>query len=218
MPKPAGDSGAWDAEAVYDAIAEAWVKTRSGPWPEVREFLQTIPRGARLVDVGAGSGRYLKVDEARGLTLVGVDVSRGQLAVARREAPEARLVRGDARALPLRREAASAVMLVAVVHHFERREDRVAAIAEARRILKPRGRALLTCWSREADVFDGARPAPGRGPRDFLVPFKAEQAAPVERFFHAYDPGELEREAQEAGFSAGREWTARANRFVEARA
>ncbi len=218
MPKPAGASGAWDAEAVYDAIAEAWVKTRSGPWPEVREFLEAVPRGARLVDVGAGSGRYLKVEEARGLALVGIDVSRGQLAVARREAPAAHLVRADARALPVRAEAADAVMLVAVVHHLERREERIAALAEARRVLKPRGRALVTCWSREAEVFDGARPAPGGGPRDFLVPFKAEQAAPVERFFHAYDPGELEREAMQAGFSAGREWTARANRFVEARA
>src|SRR6185295_10097314 len=93
MSDPAKSAKDWDAEAVYDAIAEAWVKTRSGPWPEVREFLQGLPRASRMVDVGAGSGRYLKVEEARGLALVGVDVSRGQLAVARREAPDAGLVR-----------------------------------------------------------------------------------------------------------------------------
>jgi SAM-dependent methyltransferase len=218
MAKRAAPPGAWDAEAVYDAIAEAWVKTRSGPWPEVRRFLEGLPRGSRLVDVGAGSGRYLKVDEAQGLRLVGVDISRGQLTVARREAPGARLLRGDGRALPLRGGVADGVLVVAVVHHFAARSQRVAALAEARRILAQGGRALITCWSRDADVFEGAASAPGGGPHDFMVPFKADLAAPFERFFHAYGGGELGAEAREAGFTAVSEWTARANCFVEARA
>jgi len=72
-----------DMEAVYDAIAEAWARTRSGAWPAVRQFLASLPRGTLLADVGAGSGRYFEVDEARGLKILGLDLSKGQLEVAR---------------------------------------------------------------------------------------------------------------------------------------
>ncbi len=216
MGKARGGGGAPDAEAVYDAIAEAWARTRSGPWPEVTSFLASMPRGARVIDVGAGSGRYLQVHEAAGLRVAGVDVSRGLLAVARRTVPRAELMRGDARSLPVKGRAADGALVIAVVHHFDHRTDRLRAAAEACRALKVGGRALFSAWGAEAEVFAGARPLEGGGPRDFLVPFKEQLRAPVDRFFHAYEVGELAAEAREAGFSAVREWTARENRFVEA--
>lgn len=207
-----------DAEAVYDQIAEAWAKSRSGPWPEVTRFVASLPRGARLLDVGAGSGRYLKIRETAGLQALAVDVSRAQLKIASREAPDARLIRGDLRALPLRAGTADGALVVAVVHHLETREERVAALREVRRVLAPGGNALVSAWSRDSDTFEGARAAPRGGPADFLVPFKAGQAVPVDRFFHAYGQGELAAEAKEAGFGGVREWAARENWFVEARA
>jgi SAM-dependent methyltransferase len=205
-------------EEVYDAIAEAWAKTRGAPWPEVRAFLGSVPRGTRVADVGTGSGRYLAVDEAAGLHMVGLDVSRALLALARVAAPRASLVRADGRALPLRTGSMGAATLVAVIHHLETAEERAAALLEARRVLAPGGRALFTAWGVEAEAFEGARRAPEGGLHDYLVPFRAPKAPPVERFFHAYEPGELEREVRQAAFAEAREWTDRANRFVEARA
>src|SRR5689334_10267140 len=147
-----------DAEAVYDAIAEAWVRTRSAPWPAVTGFEAGLPRGARLVDLGAGSGRYLAVDEAAGLRAVGLDVSRGQLAVARRMlGPGAALLRGDARTLPVKDASADAALCIAVVHHFFEASDRLRAVSEARRILKHGGRALFSAWGSDAEIFAAAR-------------------------------------------------------------
>ena len=57
---------------------------------------------------------------------------------------------GDARNLPLPDESADAVMLVSMLHHVE---DPAAALAEARRILRPGGRLALMAFTRE-DVED----------------------------------------------------------------
>lgn len=217
MRERTAPAGLPDMEAVYDAIAEAWVRTRSAAWPEVTAFLASLPRGSRVVDVGTGSGRYLAVPQAAGLRLVGLDFSRGQLSVARKVAAGANaLVRADARELPVRTSAADAVLHVAVLHHLYDRADRVRSLAETRRALKPGGRALLSSWGTGAEVFEAARPLEGAGPRDFLIPFKERLETPAQRFFHAYEEGELGAEAAEAGFAQVREWTGRDNRFAEA--
>lgn len=204
-------------EEVYDTIAEAWVRTRSGPWPPVTRFLASLRRPALVADVGTGSGRYLNVEEARGLRFAALDFSRRQLEVARRSAREGVLfLRADVRLLPIRDSVAHAALGVAVVHHFLAREDRVGSMAEVRRVLKPGGRALISAWADGAEVFRGSRRVEGAGPRDFLVPFKERLEKPADRFFHAYAEGELESEALEAGFGGVREWTEKDNRFVEA--
>ncbi len=206
-----------DMEAVYDTIASAWTATRSGPWPEVLAFLAGRRRPAWVLDLGVGGGRYLAVEEAKGLFVVGLDRSRGQLKEAREVAGRpGRLLRGDARALPLRTGTFDAVLCVAVVHHLFEREDRVRVMREARRALRPGGTALFSGWGTHAGAFEGARRVDGGGRQDFLVPFKGQMPAPVWRYFHAYAEGELGEEAREAGFDRVRERVGRENRFAEA--
>lgn len=205
-----------DMEAVYDKIAEAWATTRSDAWPAVRTFLGSLERGSLLADVGAGSGRYFQVEEARGLQIVGMDFSHGQLVVARRVSGErARLLRADARAVPLRNACADAALHVAVLHHLFDRKERVQSLREVHRILRPGGRAFASSWGESASVLQGARRLEGGGPRDLIVPFKAKLDQPAERFFHAYEKGELEGEMRDAGFMRVREFREDDNWFAE---
>jgi SAM-dependent methyltransferase len=205
-----------DMEAVYDAIAEPWARTRSGAWPAVTNFLAALPRGTLVVDVGVGSGRYLTVPEARGLRFVGLDFSKAQLAIARKVAGErADLVRADVRALPLCTASAPAALHVAVLHHLASRQERVASLRELHRLLRGGARALLSSWGLTAPVFSAARRAEGGGPHDFIVPFKEKLPAPADRFFHAYEAGELAAEAASAGFTSIRAWNEDDNEFVE---
>jgi SAM-dependent methyltransferase len=68
---------------------------------------------------------------------------------------------GDAQALPLADASADAVMLVSMLHHVA---DQGAALAEARRVLRPGGRLALMAFTREdlerlwyADYFPSTR-------------------------------------------------------------
>lgn len=45
---------------VYEQIASHFSDTRHKPWPNVEKFVQNIPPGGILIDVGCGNGKYFK--------------------------------------------------------------------------------------------------------------------------------------------------------------
>lgn len=44
---------------VYEEIAPHFSDTRHKPWPQVLNFVNSLPMGAVLVDIGCGNGKYL---------------------------------------------------------------------------------------------------------------------------------------------------------------
>ena len=44
---------------VYEEIAGHFSDTRHSPWPKVLDFVDAIPRGGLLIDVGCGNGKYM---------------------------------------------------------------------------------------------------------------------------------------------------------------
>ncbi|HEX9709112.1 MAG TPA: class I SAM-dependent methyltransferase [Candidatus Thermoplasmatota archaeon] len=216
MPDPLG--GRWDAAAAYDRIAAARDRALGAPWPAVGRFLAGLPRGAVVLDVGVGNGRYAALAEAWGLRWLGVDISREQLRIARLALPEGSgLARADARRLPVRGEAADAALAIAVVHHLPARGDRVAVLREVKRTLKPGGPWLASAWAETAGFARAGRPAPGGGSTDVVIPYHEGLPQPVDRFFHLYRGGELTAEAEDAGLAVAGERLEQENRFAEGR-
>jgi ubiquinone/menaquinone biosynthesis C-methylase UbiE len=130
----------------YSNQARTYDETRAAS-PSVlgplREALEGAP-GRRLVDVGGGTGNYAAALRGEGWDPLVVD--REPAMLARAAAKGLETLEGDAQRLPLPDECADAVMLVSMLHHVE---DQPAAIAEARRILRPNGRLVLMGWSYE---------------------------------------------------------------------
>lgn len=99
-----------------------------------------------LVDIGCGTGQLLDLLLRAGVCrrAVGLDPAPGMLALAEaRLAPHGdrvRLAADSAEAIDLPAGAADAVMGVDVIHHLD---DPPQALAEARRILRPDGRAVF---------------------------------------------------------------------------
>ena len=130
----------------YTNQARTYDETR-GASPSVlgplREALRGAP-GRRLVDIGGGTGNYSLALREEGWEPLVVD--REPAMLARAAAKGLETLEADAQRLPLPDESADAAMLVSMLHHVE---DPPAAIAEARRILRPSGKLVLMGWSSE---------------------------------------------------------------------
>lgn len=57
-------------------IAGHFSSTRFAVWPKVRAFLDSLPPGSVVADVGCGNGKYLGV--RRDLAVLGCDRSAGE--------------------------------------------------------------------------------------------------------------------------------------------
>ncbi|MFN2471439.1 MAG: class I SAM-dependent methyltransferase [Gaiellaceae bacterium] len=114
------------------------------------------PPPARVLDVGGGPGVY-----ALWLAELGYDVHlidplplhvkhATELAAGRFEATV-----GDARRLEAEAASADAVLLLGPLYHLTERSDRIQALSEACRVLRPGGLIAAAAISRFASMFDG---------------------------------------------------------------
>lgn len=118
----------------------------------------------------------------------------------------------DTLTLPHQNERFDFGISIAVIHHLSSRDRRVEAIKEIVRVLKKpyggsgAGQALLFVWALEQK---NSRRGWDRGDdQDVLVPWVLKQQAfggeskTFQRYYHLYEHGEIEKEAESAGANA----------------
>ncbi len=101
--------------------------------------LTGLPRGARVADLGCGSGAFTQLLRRAGYAGVGVDISPKLIAVGQAKYPGLELLEGDAEKLPFPDASFDGVLLSGLVHHFP---DPRKLAAETARILKIGGRFM----------------------------------------------------------------------------
>ena len=144
----------------YDAMAAHFEPQRAVPDKVVRSVrgalttaLKRLDR-PRLLDLGAGSGRFGWPFVAAGDDYVGVDLSAGMLRVFAEHSAGGRraiLVQADGRALPFADACFDAVLLIAV---FGGLTDWRAMVDEARRVLRPGGAIMIGRTAAPEDGID----------------------------------------------------------------
>lgn len=117
------------------------------------------PAPARLLDVGGGPGRYAIWLANDGYDVVLIDpvplhVDQARTAAQQSARPFAAEI-GDARALPIDDRSVEAVLLLGPLYHLTERTDRLQALTEARRVVRPGGVIAVAAISRFASLFDG---------------------------------------------------------------
>src|SRR5215211_4523537 len=125
--------------------AETWAATEEQQLPTYEEAIRRleIGPGSRVLEVGCGSGVFLRAAADRGAHVVGLDASEALLAISRRRVPEAELTVGDLQFLPY---AVDTFDVVAGFNSFFFAADMVAALREAGRVAKPGGAVLIQVW------------------------------------------------------------------------
>lgn len=104
------------------------------------------PRGLTL-DLGCGDGKGMASILEDGIKAVGLDMSRVALSLLRGRLGRSDLVRGDVRHLPFPPGSFDSVVCDFVLGHCVA-ADRVEAVEEVRRVLKPGGRLFFRAFSR----------------------------------------------------------------------
>lgn len=101
--------------------------------------LTGLKPGARVADLGCGSGTFTALLARAGYTCVGLDISTKLIAVGRVKYPDIEFVEGDIERLPFADASFDGVLLSGVVHHFP---DPSRCAAEVFRVLRPQGRFI----------------------------------------------------------------------------
>jgi SAM-dependent methyltransferase len=125
-------------------------------------FDRHLPDRARVADIGGGPGTHAAYLARRGHDVVLLDpVPRHVEAARARSAaqPETpfRADVAEARDLPLADGSADVALVMGPLYHLVERADRVAALAEAARVLRPGGLILAEVITRFAWVMDATR-------------------------------------------------------------
>jgi SAM-dependent methyltransferase len=132
------------ARVNYDEIADTFdARYTAGLYDGVLGTLVdliTAKRPASALEVGCGTGHWLSALRESVEYLCGIDYSLEMLRHAAAKRCGAGLLRATAQALPLRDASLDLVFCVNAIHHFERFEE---FIAEARRLLRPRGMLVV---------------------------------------------------------------------------
>jgi len=178
-------------------------------------FLPSPP--AIIVDVGGATGVYAFPLASQGYQVHLIDPMPLHIKHVERKAkmqlqyPLMSVTLGDASRIPMDDAEADAVLLFGPLYHLTNRLDRVQALREAYRVLKPKGVVFAAGISRFASLLDGLAQGFITDPQFLRIIQQdlhdGQHRNPTENpqyfttaFFH--NPDELKREVEEAGFDA----------------
>ncbi|CAO4370230.1 unnamed protein product [Caenorhabditis nigoni] len=196
---------------VYENIASHFDETRHSSWKAVKKFIDEIPRGSLMYDVGCGNGKYLIPKD--GLFKIGCDMCLGLCEIATKK--DCHVARCDALSLPFRDTSADAAISIAVLHHIATFERRKRMIEELLRVVKRGGMICVTVWSMDQSQSEYAKMRSNKDEvneeikntdrlkihdgkdfqqQDVLVPWTMDQKGETFlRYYHVFREGEAEQ-------------------------
>src|SRR5215207_3028473 len=187
--------------AAWGARARDWADTEAQQIPTYEEAIRRvgIGPGRTVLDVGCGTGVFLRTAADRRATVCGIDASQALLEIARERVPDADLCVGDLQRLPYVDDCFD---VVCGFNSFFYADDMVAALREAGRVAKPGAPVVIQVFGRP-ERFDL------RHMKEVLARFAPP---PPPRRLDARtlcEPGVLEALAAEAGLRPERSFDVR---------
>jgi SAM-dependent methyltransferase len=139
----------------YDAIAELYDPWSASVVEDVAFYLEEARRsGGPVVELGVGTGRIAVPIAADGISVIGVDSSRGMLDVCARRAAlagvELDLRVGDLRKPPVNERVPLVICPFRSLLHMQTDEDRLSVLAAAYDLLVPGGRFVFDVFAPDA--------------------------------------------------------------------
>ena len=177
---------------IWNEIADLWNEYKtSNRTPVAEDFLKNSK--GNILDLGCGSGRNFVKTDAK---IYGVDFSEKMLQHAKIQAKkldiQAEFFVSEAHDLPFENNFFDKVIAIAVLHCIEGKSKREKTLKEIHRVLKPKGKALITVWNKSSKRWKNK-------PKEIEAGWTIGDKK-VKRYYYIYDYEELEKDLIKAGF------------------
>ncbi len=167
----------------YNKVADGFEQTRRKYNYDAKELKRYIKQNERVLDLGCGSGRMFEMFANENIDYVGVDFSERLIDIAKRKYGDF-FQQADILNLPFPDQNFDSVWSIAVLHHIPTVELRRRVLSEIKRVLRPNGRVVVTCW-RIRSLFR----------KDLFIPFNGQK-----RYYHVFSKREMVKLFKSAGF------------------
>jgi len=158
MPDKKQRKQALNQEEIWDKISESWNENKREVFPDVEPFLKKLSKEnkekgkiSKILEIGCGNCRNLIYLKNKNFKCYGTDFSAGQLKQARKfckeHSMEVELKKAEAVKLPSKDEFFDYILSIALLHHLKENQ-REKALQELKRVLKSKGKALMSVSNR----------------------------------------------------------------------
>jgi ubiquinone/menaquinone biosynthesis C-methylase UbiE len=184
-------------EKVWDEIAESWDERRRDIGPRIIKFIQEAK--GNFLDLGCGSGRNLIKNNQVEFYLV--DFSQKMLDLAGKKAKKLKLkyklIKTDASNLKCFEDNFfDSALYIATLHCLEKKE-REKSLKEFFRVLKKKGKALISVWNTKHPAFKRFK-----NKKEILLAWTTGKNKEKRnlRYYYFYDEEEFIKDLKKIGF------------------
>ena len=119
---------------------------------DLKKILEQLPSGARVLDIGSGTGHLTQWIASMGFDVVGVEPSSEMIGFARKNFPELKFSEGISSAIPYPAEKFDLVVAFEVFRYLDKKEN-FNTYQEVKRVLKKDGIFFFTQINRYATDY-----------------------------------------------------------------
>ena len=178
----------------YNDIAFDFDSKRPKTWSAVDDFLKknkfTGRKDILMLDMFCGSGRHSFYD----IETISADFSISMLRMIierkKNRSTSPYPVLCDCLALPFAEDSFDCIICVAGIHHFKLKKQRKQVLLEMKRVLKKRGKFIISAWSKNAFDKDA--------PKDYFCKWDKKHF----RYYYLFETEELEELVNSSGLKA----------------